>query len=127
MTQVGINAIGKRKINDTIDTAEGHCGLCTVPRQRTQPFSFATGLSDGIVSENQPQMNHPGQVNVVGTFVDVLPMIPGTETGNGPPTLTDNNQAIYDPATGTTWPVDANPAATLVATYTPRNCRRCWG
>jgi hypothetical protein len=90
-------------------------------------FSFATGLSDGIVSENQPQMNHPGQVNVVGTFLDVLPLIPGTETGSGPPTLTDNNQAIYDPTTGTTWPVDANPAATLVATYTPAQLQTMLG
>jgi hypothetical protein len=54
-------------------------------------------------------------------------MIPGTETGNGPPTLTDNNQAIYDPATGTTWPVDANPAATLVATYTPAQLQTMLG
>jgi hypothetical protein len=78
-------------------------------------FSFATGLGDRIVGANA--MSDPSNPNKVtsigGTFLNVLPMIPGTPTGAGPLQSTLGGQGVFDPATGVTWAADASLAATF--------------
>lgn len=75
-------------------------------------FSYATGLGDSIVSVNSTAPGNPNQVTrIAGTFLNVLPMIPGTPIGTGPLQSVFNGRGAYDPATGATWAANANLAA----------------
>ncbi len=45
-TKIGINAIGKRDVDDAIDSAERDCRFGAIPSQRVQPFPRSSGQQD---------------------------------------------------------------------------------
>jgi MYXO-CTERM domain-containing protein len=82
-------------------------------------FSYATGLGDSIVGANSTDPSNPNKITSIGgTFLNVLPMIPGTPIGPRPLQSALGGQGVFDPATGATWAADANLAATFAKSPT---------
>ena len=48
--QIGVDAIGKRDVNDAVESAEGHGRFGAIARQRPQTFALTAGEkdSDGV-------------------------------------------------------------------------------
>jgi hypothetical protein len=52
---------------------------------------------------------------IIGNFLDVMPMIPGTPVPGGGSLQVNGDGTVFDPVTGATWIQNANVAATFAA------------
>jgi hypothetical protein len=58
----GIDQIGQHEIDQSVGTAEGNCGLCSVGRQRIEPLAFPSGQDD---AEDVWQLPHDSNLSAV--------------------------------------------------------------